>query len=131
MDGVAVVVAGIAGSAGFVEIFVRLGGLRHVHRMIALYRRSWSVVRSRRISDCWKERVLPRYAWQLLAAALWSVAQLAAAVAALAALSALILFVSGRNPAEFGNVYSGVVFNVSVLIGSIAYLIGRRRWSRE
>lgn len=52
-------------SAAFIELFLRLGVMRRVGALAAVASRSVSVLRSPRISDHWKERVLPRYAGRM------------------------------------------------------------------
>lgn len=51
--------------AAFVELFSRIALLRHVGALKEVLFRSARVLRSPRISDHWKERVLLRYAGQL------------------------------------------------------------------
>lgn len=54
-----VVVAAVAAS----EAFLRMPLLPVIRRVMATARKSARVLTSKRISDHWKERVLPRYSW--------------------------------------------------------------------
>lgn len=54
-----------------VEVLIRTGLAPRVARMMALSGKAAQVVRSSRISDHWKERVLPRYAGGLFVSTLW------------------------------------------------------------
>jgi len=54
----------------FIELFLRLGTLRHVHDLSGLFNKVCKTIWSPRISDHWKERVLQRYAWQLFSSSM-------------------------------------------------------------
>lgn len=54
-----VVIAAVAAS----EAFLRMPLLPVIRRVTATARKSGRVLASKRISDHWKERVLPRYSW--------------------------------------------------------------------
>lgn len=56
--------AGLAG-IGFVELMIRLPVFSTLARFNAVGARALSVIGSRKISDHWKEKVLPRYAFRL------------------------------------------------------------------
>ena len=55
----------LLGSICFVEIFIRLHSLSHIHSLGDILNRVRKVIRSSRISDHWKEKVLPRYSLAL------------------------------------------------------------------
>ena len=55
----------ILGSVCFVEIFIRLNSLSHIKDLNGILSKVVRVLRSSRISDHWKEIVLPSYALQL------------------------------------------------------------------
>ena len=56
----------LLGSICFVEIFIRLKTLSQIRSLNEIVLRITTVIRSPRISDHWKERVLPSYAFALL-----------------------------------------------------------------
>jgi hypothetical protein len=56
--------AGLAG-IGFVELLFRLPVAATLHRFRETASRVFAVVSSRRISDHWKEKALPRFAWRI------------------------------------------------------------------
>ena len=49
-----------------IEIFQISKFLYRVHLMIIFTKKSLNVLRSERISDHWKERIIPTYAWKLM-----------------------------------------------------------------
>ena len=53
-------------SVGFVELFIRLPILSKCNELKATIARGFVVIRSRRISDHWKEKALVRYALRML-----------------------------------------------------------------
>ena len=55
----------LLGSIGFVEIFIRLDTLSQIRSLNEIVLRVTTVIRSARISDHWKQRVLPSYALAL------------------------------------------------------------------
>ena len=55
----------LLGSVCFVEIFIRLNSLSLINSLGTILNRVTRVIRSSRISDHWKERVLPRYSLAL------------------------------------------------------------------
>lgn len=61
MDWVLLIVSAILAS----ELLLRLPVLAEIRRVADFARRAGHVLRSSRISDHWKERVLPRYAWRI------------------------------------------------------------------
>ena len=54
----------------FIELFHRLGTLRYVHDLSGLCGKVCKTIRSQRISDHWKQRVLQRYAWDLFSSSM-------------------------------------------------------------
>lgn len=104
-----------------VELFMHASPLDRAHQMAETARKAAHVVASRRISDHWKERILPRYARALFVSSLWMFATV------LLVLSPFV--VVGLTVQEFGvpllhlaSTWQGVV--ASCLI---AVLYGRAR----
>ncbi|PPB82493.1 hypothetical protein LV82_00427 [Albidovulum inexpectatum] len=61
MEWVLLIVAAVLAS----ELILRLPVLAEIRRVADFSRRAGHVLRSSRISDHWKEWVLPRYAWRI------------------------------------------------------------------
>lgn len=77
-----VLLAGVLAS----EALLRLPLLPVIRRVTATARKSGRVLASKRISDHWKERVLPRYSWIIGAGSVQFLALLMLALAPVAAL---------------------------------------------
>lgn len=63
-------IAALLGAVVFVELFLRLPVINQTKALSAALHRSAGVMKSRRISDHWKERVLPRYSAMIMAGSL-------------------------------------------------------------
>ena len=109
-----------------VEVFCRLPILRDVADMVALGTKITKVIRSRHISDHWKERVLVRYAgrlaWYSCKIFLW----LLGVAAAIIGFAWTVDRFSGAADSTIGFLSSatGLAFATGV---SIAYYVLRRR----
>ena len=55
----------ILSSVCFVEIFIRLGAIGRINELKEIVLKITNTFRSPRISDCWKEKILPRYSLML------------------------------------------------------------------
>ena len=108
-----------------VEIALRSPLLRALRRLKVLSRKAGSVVLSQRISDHWKERVLPAYAGRIMSASLGMFLWLVAVAAPLVASVALV----------FGSLAEGSAFLlrpvplVLVTVVGIAWIAGRTRFA--
>lgn len=56
----------------FIEVFLRLPIIDHLARIQTLSLKSVHIIRSPLITDNWKEKILPRYAWRILTSCLLS-----------------------------------------------------------
>jgi len=54
----------------FVELFIHLPLTERFRRMLKDLQKSMSVIRSRNISEHWKEKVLPRYSWRVMSSSI-------------------------------------------------------------
>lgn len=68
------------------EAMMRLPLIAQIRRVAAAARKSGKVVRSRQISDHWKERILPAYSWAIGSGSLLFFAMLCLALAPVALL---------------------------------------------
>lgn len=108
------------------ELFFRLPIERIVSRMAACGTRAARVVSSRRISDRWKERIMPAYARRM---ALHTLA-LTACFAALAALVALVLLAADMTAPEAGRLLTSTTGIVASFLVASAYYMVRQRLAR-
>ena len=86
----------IAGSVCFVEIFLRLNSLARIKDLNDLLRKVARVLRSSKISDHWKEIVLPSYALQLFRMSLLIFAILVASCGGFLILGVISSLLGGR-----------------------------------
>lgn len=88
--------------------------------------RSGRVIRSPRISDHWKEKVLPTYSLKVAQNSLKLFAVFVAVFAVLYGLSLVldVLFLTGQTTAGFLSTWTGILFATAV---STAYYYARRR----
>ena len=100
----------------FVEVLVRLPFFTTLNRFQQIMTRILSVLRSDRISDHWKERVLPRYASQMMGATLRIGGILVAAFVAIGCVMGLASLV-GADLLGFSLSWVGVVFMTVVALG--------------
>lgn len=117
--------AALAG-VGFVEILLRLPLWRRLTEFRATIDKVRRVIRSARISDHWKERVLPRYAVRMLGqSTVVAVCLLAAFVPAL--LLALVSRAMGTAFVEFAAGWVGLSFMtvLSTIYAAVRIRLGR------
>ena len=86
----------IAGAVCFVELFLRLNSLARIRDLNELLRKVVSVIRSSKISDHWKEIVLPSYALQLFKLSLLIFAILVASCSGFLILGVVSSLLGGR-----------------------------------
>lgn len=120
-------IAGVACAILFVEAFFRLRLLPRISRLLKSYASAWRIVRSPRISDHWKERVLPRYACAMLGNA----AAITGAMATVAAILFAGIFAICRIaelPWEGGEFLLDWPFNLAALAGGFLFATWRNRF---
>lgn len=117
-----VLLAGILAS----EAFLRLPLLPVIRRVTATARKSGQVLRSSRISDHWKERILPAYAWVIGKGSLQFFAMLMLALAPVALLG--LVFPGGM--AAWGAALMRPVVIVVLCLVSIGYIWIRLKVAR-
>jgi hypothetical protein len=118
-------------SLAVVELFFRLPFLRCVEKINRSAMQALSIVRSPRVSDHWKERVLPAYARRILQATLNLAAMLLlCAVAFLLLYLALAWWPAGSWRAALATLENGVVQLWLLGIG-IGWALVRARWTRR
>ncbi|MDH3588069.1 MAG: hypothetical protein OEQ74_01565 [Gammaproteobacteria bacterium] len=108
----------------FVEAFVRLRFLQRVGELNALLHKVARTIRSSRISDHWKERVIPRYAITLF---LMSIKLFAILLTTMSAFFVAAI-VSGLAGGEFGGLivsFSGIIASTIIVF---AYATLRKRF---
>lgn len=120
-------ISGTACAILFVEVFLRLGLISRISRLMISYRMVWRVVRSPRISDHWKERALPRYACQMLGNAVIITGSIAATAALLAA-TLYVVFLIGSFPWEGGRIFLGWPFNLAAVAGGFLFSVLRKQF---
>lgn len=113
-------------SIAFVELFLRLGTFRRVQLMNGLARKAKWVVLSPKISDHWKEKVLPAYSLRLMGNSLMMFATLVGAVSPFL-LSSLIGDPMGLGFTALVASWLGIL--VSCLV-AMAYVVVRGRLVR-
>ena len=117
----------IAGSICFVEIFLRLNSLARIRDLNELLHKVAKVLRSSKISDHWKEIVLPSYALQLFKLSLLIFAILVASCSGFLILGVVSSLLGGR----FVDL-SASVMGISVCtVSALAYAALRGRSSRS
>jgi hypothetical protein len=114
--------AGVAG-VGFVELLMRLPILPRLAEFRATVFGALSVVRSVRISDHWKEKVLPRYALRLFRLTMVLAVYFGMAFVPFMALY-LLSVATGVRFLEFAVSLAGILF---VTVVSCAYAMVRFR----
>jgi hypothetical protein len=100
----------------FVEVLIRLPFFATLARFQGLTTRILKVLRSDRISDHWKERVLPRYAGQMLGATLQIGGILAAAFVGIGCVMGIAGLI-GVDLLGFSLSWIGIVFMTFVALG--------------
>ena len=118
-------IALLISTIAFVEMFARLRILDHATVPAKLAQRSLRIIRAERISDHWKERVLPAYSLRMMLATLQLSGRLLIAFSPF--LIALIIaeFVDLPLLAELAS-WRGILFSSAV---AIVYLYIRKRFA--
>jgi hypothetical protein len=112
-----------------VEFFIRSGFLKHASSLSSLASKTMAIVQSRKISEHWKERVLPVYAGRMMLRSLLILVLLAALVGVFYAVYWVVLSAIGRSDAVAASVVSWRVQILVVAFG-IAYAWVRQRLVR-
>lgn len=107
----------------FVELFARLEPVGRARETSALVRKAASVIASRRISDHWKECVLPRYARRMLVSSLSMFAMLLLALSPFAVAGVI----AGRLDVPFPELLASFKGIAASCIFAIAYTGARSR----
>lgn len=115
---------GALSGIAFVEILLRLPFFADLRRFGQIVTRVMAVIRSSRISDHWKERILPRYAAQMMGKTLRLGGILLMAFAPLAVLS-WIAGLMGVPLMAFSLSWVGIIF-----ISVVAFGYAKLRMSR-
>ncbi len=110
----------------FVEVVVRLDITGQVRAATLVTRRVLSIIGSSRVSDHWKERVLPIYAWRLLATSVRLLMIMLAAVAPIVLLTAL----SGWRDSPFLQLVSSWPGILAATFIAVVYAASRSRLVR-
>ena len=100
----------------FVEVLLRLPFFSTLGRFQRVTTRALNVLRSDRISDHWKERVLPRYAGQMMKATLWIAGILILAFVVIAGVIGLANL-TGTDLLAFSLSWLGIIFMTVVALG--------------
>lgn len=114
----------ILSSVCFVEIFIRLGALGRIDELKEIVFKITNTIRSPRISDCWKEKVLPRYSLKLFLRSLLVFAILVCSFSLFFVFSAFSIIFDGQF-VELASSTKGIVTSTLVAL-SYAMLISRR-----
>ena len=122
----AIVLSGVAA----VELFFRLPFLAQIEAINGGAMKALDVVRSRRISDHWKERVLPAYAGRILRASLLLGVLLASCAALFALVWTLAAWVPGGGPGPALEQLARPLVQVVVLAVCIVWALLRGRLFR-
>ena len=117
----------ILGSVCFVEIFVRLNSLAQIKTLNEILRKVRRVITSSRISDHWKEMVLPSYAWQLFKLSLLIFAILVASCSGFLILGVVSSLLGGR----FVDLSASLIGVVVCTVSALAYAAVRGRSSKS
>lgn len=113
-------------AVSFVEILTRVPFLTALATYRQLVGKVMATIRSRRISDHWKERVLPRYAAGMLRATMGIAACLAAAFAPIA----VLWFVAGALNVPFAGLALSWAGIVGMTVIAMAWVALRKRLAR-
>ena len=108
------------------ELLSRLPFERTVSRMMRCANQASRVIASKRISDHWKERIVPAYAGRMATHTF----MLALYFAALAALVALVLLAIDATTPEAGRFLTSAQGLIASFIVATAYYLLRRRLAR-
>jgi len=119
-------VLAVVGALLSAELFQRLRIPARVRRVTIAARKAARTVRSNRVSDHWKERVLPVLARQIISESLAFFALLLCAVAPIVLLG---VFVEGGIAAWLQQLLRPVMLAVLVVV-SIAYIAVRQKFTR-
>ena len=117
----------IAGSICFVEMFLRLHALARIKDLNELLRKVARVIRSTKISDHWKETVLPSYALQLFTLSLLIFAILIASCSGFLILGVVSNFLGG----SFVDLSASVLGITVCTVSALAYAALRGMFSKE
>lgn len=116
------------GAAAFVELFIRLGVMTRVAALNDATTRALSLVKAERVSDHWKERMLPVYAGRIFSASMLVTALIFAGVAAFLAIvqvGGMAITGAGFNAIEASAAPAAVIF-ASIAGGAFAFVRMRR-----
>jgi hypothetical protein len=113
----------IIGTICFVEVFLRLNALNHITLLQDILGKVTKVIRSPRISDHWKEKVLPRHSLLLLKQSLLIFAILVASIA----IFPLLGFISELRGGQFIDLTTSVLGMVVSTGFAISYATFRSR----
>lgn len=113
----------ILSSVCFVEIFIRLGALGRINELKEILFKVTNTFRSPRISDCWKEKILPRYSLMLFMRSLFVFVTIVGSLSPFFIFSAFSVIFSGQFIALCSSV-KGIVTSTLV---AMAYAMIRSR----
>ena len=113
----------MAGTIAVVEVFLALPFIRKVRELVALVNRIGKTLRSSKISDHWKEKVLPIYAGRLF---LLSVTLFVLLIAALVPM-AVVAWIGEAMGFPVATALSGIAGIAGSTVVALVYLMVRKR----